>query len=125
MLHPPLLLESDHAADLVVEVLRELRAHERHHDVIAGENHAVDAFGARDVVERVDDVLHVLRDLMVDMTLEPRLRPAAGLRAPRLFAFDLARGFDPAESEHEDPRRVAVDDDRGVPAVTVGEANER
>ncbi len=88
-------------------------------------DHATDAFGGRDGVERADNVLHVLRDVLVDVALETRLRPAAALRAPRLFAFDLAHGFDPADSEHEDPGRVAVDDDGGVPAVTVGEANER
>src|SRR5207244_417198 len=71
------------------------------------------------------DLLHVVQREVVHVALVARLGPSAHLRAPRLLAFDRARGFELAETDDEDARAVPVEHDRRVALITIRELRER
>lgn len=108
----------------VGQMLRQLVAQHGNDHVISREHDPLDAVLAHYLFERVDEFLRVMQMIVLDMALVPRLRPAAD-RAPADFRpGDLTAAHRDPASEHEQPRRVCIGNERGVGGILVSQPGE-
>src|SRR5581483_2876364 len=97
----------------------------RNYDFVASQYYVLDAVGADHFFQSFNRLFDVLHSKVIDMPLEPHLRPAAFFVALHLVAFNLVFLFNPADTNGEKSSSIRVPEQHSIRRERVIQPDQR